>query len=280
MRIRAGVAGVLLFTLGRAQTVEPAFAAASIRPAQNVRSTTFGSVEFKPGGRLIAVAANVRQLVNAAYGLTGSWRVRLGPRCPAWIDSERFDVEAVVEEGAIPERLDNAQLREKMQPLLQRLLAERFNLVIRREPKELPVYKLTVAKPGAKLTESPISEAECRTSSDCHRLLGNRMQGLRGTAVSIADLAFALETGADRPVVDATGIPGLFAMQVAPFATLKLYLDDFLDSLPAGVPRPPPEPYKPSLSSVLEKDFGLLFLPARAQIEITQIESVSRPSSN
>ena len=210
-RIRAGVVGVLLFTLGHAQNAAPAFAAASIRPKPNAQNAFFGRVEFKPGGRLIAVAASVHQLVNAAYGLTGSWRVRVGPRCPAWIDSERFDVEAVVEEGAIPEHLDNAQLRERMQPLLQRLLAERFNLVIRREPKELPVYQLTVAKSGAKLTESPISEAECRTSSDCHRVFGNRMQGLRGTAVSIADLAFALETGADRPVVDATRIPGLFA---------------------------------------------------------------------
>jgi uncharacterized protein (TIGR03435 family) len=96
----------------------------------------------------------------------------------------------------------------------------------------------------------------------------------------MADLAFALETWADRPVVDATGIPGLFAVQVAPFANLKLYLDDFIESLPEGVPRPPPEPYKPSLSSLLEKDFGLRLLPARAEVETIQIESVSRPTPN
>jgi uncharacterized protein (TIGR03435 family) len=275
-RIRVGVVGLLLVTLGRAQTVEPAFAAASIKSSHAI----FGRVEFKPGGRLTAVGVNVGQLVNAAYGLTGSGRLRKGPGCPGWIDSERFDVEAVAEEGTIPEHLDNAQLRERMQPLLQRLLAERFKLVIRREPKELPVYELTVAKSGAKLTEAPISEAQCRTSNDCHRVLGARMQGLRGTAVSMADLAFALETWAERPVVDATGMPGLFAVQVAPFANMNPHLNDFVDSLPEGVPRPPPEPYKPSLSSVLEKDFGLRLLPARAQIEIIQIESVSRPSPN
>jgi uncharacterized protein (TIGR03435 family) len=106
------------------------------------------------------------------------------------------------------------------------------------------------------------------------------MQGMRGTAVSMADLAFALETWTDRPVVDATGIRGLFAVQVAPFANMNPHLNDFVDSLPEGVPRPPPEPYKPSLSSVLEKDFGLRLLPGRAQIEIIQIESVSKPSAN
>ncbi|HYL77462.1 MAG TPA: TIGR03435 family protein [Bryobacteraceae bacterium] len=211
------VFGLLLFTLARAQTVEPTFAAASIRPSHAI----FGRVEFKSGGRLTAVGVNVSQLVNAAYGLTGSGRLRKGSGCPLWIDSERFDLDAVAEEGTIPEHLDNAQLRERMQPLLQRLLAKRLHLVIRREPKELPVYELTVAKSGAKLAEAPISEAECRTSSDCHRVLGDRMQGLRGTAVSMADLAFALETWSDRPIVDASGIPGLFAVQLKPFATLK-----------------------------------------------------------
>jgi len=275
--IRVVVAGVWFLMFARAQNVAPAFAAASIKPKQNAM---FGKVEFKPGGRLTAVAASVYQLVNAAYGLTGSWRLRKGPNCPAWVDSERFDVEAIAEDGTIPERLDNGQLRERMQPLLQRLLAERFNLVTRREPKELSVYKLTVAKSGTKLLPSSISDAECRTLNDCHRFFGSRMQGLRGSDVSIADLAFALETWSDRPVVDATGIPGLFAIQVSPFANLKVYLDDPLASLPEDRPRPPPEPYKPSLPSVLEKDLGLILVRTRAQIEIIQVVSISRPSPN
>lgn len=71
-RIRVGLVGLLLFTPGDAQPADPAFAAASIRPKQNAQNTIFGRVEFKPGGRLTAVAASIFQLVNAAYGLTGS----------------------------------------------------------------------------------------------------------------------------------------------------------------------------------------------------------------
>ena len=119
-------------------------------PLHRLKPTTlrgFGRVEFKPGGRLTAISVSVYQLVNAAYGIAGS-SPRMGKcqNCPSWIDSEKFDVEAIAEQGVVPERLDTAQLRYVMQPMHQRWLAERFNLVIRHEPKEMPVYELTVAK--------------------------------------------------------------------------------------------------------------------------------------
>lgn len=279
-RICAVVVGVLVFAFAftRAQTVDPAFDAVSIKPT-TLRG--FGRVEFKPGGRLTAINVSVHQLASAAYG--SSWRLSIGPNCPKWIDSEKFDIEAVAEEGVIPERLDNAQLRKIMQAMLQRLLAERFKLVVRHEAKEMPIYELTVAKAGSKLTEAPISEAECRTSIDCHQVLGDRLRGLHGTAVNMADLVFALETGSGRPVVDATGLVGLFSVEVKPFADMRPELDDKLDAYLAAhpeAPRPPAEPFKPTLSSVLEKDFGLLLRPARARIETIQIESVDRPSAN
>jgi len=279
-RICAGFAGLLLFTLARSQTPEPAFAVASIKPNESrpFGNPRFGLVEFKSGGRLTATAASVYVLVKAAYGLSTE-RIGKGPKCPDWAVSQRFDVEAVAEEGTIPERLDSTQLRERMQPLLQRLLAERYGLVIRRVPKEMPVYELTVAKSGAKLTEAPISAEECRTSYDCHRILGDRLRGLHGSAVTMGDLAFALEKWSDRPIINATGIEGLFALEVRPYADMKPILEDFPESLPEKQ-RPPPEPFKPSLSSILEKDLGLLLVHGRAQIETIQIESVSRPSPN
>ena len=105
------------------------------------------------------------------------------------------------------------------------------------------------------------------------------MRGLRGTAVSMTDLVFALEAGSDRPMVDATGIVGLFSMEVRPFATLKPHLDDYLASIPEAR-RPPAEPVKPSLFSILEKDFGLLLRPAKARVETLLIETVKMPSAN
>ena len=274
--INAGIVGLLLFSSAQAQTADPAFAAVSIKQATLRR---YGGVEFKPGGRLTANDVSIYQLVNAAYGLTGTERVRTGANCPNWIDSEHFDVEAVAQEGVIPDNLGTAQLRERMQPLLRQLLADRFQMVIRREPKEMPVYMLTMAKSGVKLTKASISDAECGASIDCHHFSGNRMRGLRGAAVSMTDLAFALEAGSNRPMVDATGIVGLFSMEVRPFATLKPQLDDYLESIPEAQ-RPPAEPVKPSLFSVLEKDFGLLLRPSKARVETLLIETVKMPSAN
>lgn len=276
-----GVAGVLAFAFisARAQAAEPVFATVSIKPS---KIQGYGAVEFKPGGRLIAINVTVQQLVNAAYGST-SWRLSTNPNCPRWIASERFDVQAVAEEGAVPESISNARLRKTMEPMLQKLLADRFKLVMQRVPKDVPVFELTVAKSGPKLTEAAMSEVECQNSPDCHKISGNSLQGFRGPAASMTDLAFAIETGAGRPVVDATGIVGLFSIIVKPFVGLRdELLNEKLNDLMAAhpdAPRPPSGP-QASLASILEKDLGLSIHTARARIETIQIDSVEKPSEN
>lgn len=123
-RILAAVGGLLVFALvrARAQPAESNFAAVLIKPTT---LNEYGKVEFKSGGRLTAINVTFYQFANAAYGR--SWRLNTGPNCPKWIESEKFDVEAVAEEGRIPERLDNAQLRQRMQAMLQQLLTSGSN---------------------------------------------------------------------------------------------------------------------------------------------------------
>lgn len=217
-RMCVSVFGLLLVSLVRAQPAEPAFAAASIKPDKRgpFGNPSFGLVEFKPGGRLTATAASVSVLVKAAYGLAGTARIGKGPHCPDWVDSERFVVEAVAEEGAIPERLDSAQLRKRMEPMLQRLLAERFGLAIRRVPKEMPVYQLTVATSSARLTEAPVTEEECRISYDCHRIVGDRLHSLNATAATMGDLASALEKWSDRPILTRLAFKDCFLCKCGP----------------------------------------------------------------
>ena len=64
---------------------------------------------------------------------------------PAWLDMERFDVNATMP----PETT-----KEQFRAMLQNLLAERFKLAIHRETKELPMYSLVVAKNGPKMKAS------------------------------------------------------------------------------------------------------------------------------
>jgi len=64
---------------------------------------------------------------------------------PGWLDNARFDFMA-----KIPPGTTKAALRI----MLQNLLADRFKLTIHREKKEMPVYELTVARNGSKLSEA------------------------------------------------------------------------------------------------------------------------------
>ena len=58
---------------------------------------------------------------------------------PSWVTSERYDVDA---------RAEGDATFEEMRPMLQSLLADRFNLALRRETRQLPVYELVTARNG------------------------------------------------------------------------------------------------------------------------------------
>jgi uncharacterized protein (TIGR03435 family) len=70
---------------------------------------------------------------------------------PAWMRSERYDIEAKAE--------GNPTAREMQGPMLRALLEDRFKLKVHLEAREGPVYELTVAKSGFKL--QPMKEGSC-----------------------------------------------------------------------------------------------------------------------
>ena len=59
---------------------------------------------------------------------------------PSWIDSERFDVLAKAE-GDLPRGPDSP-----LPSMIRALLAERFNLVVHTEKRDLPIYALVIAR--------------------------------------------------------------------------------------------------------------------------------------
>src|SRR5580658_4554579 len=116
-----------------------------------------------------------------------------------------------------PRMLQPRCFATKTRLMLQALLAERFHLTIRRETKEMSVYELVVAKNGPKLQKS---ERDCAANDTaCHWFSGNPTR-LLGTGVDMSDLALILSHDSGRPVLDKTGIPGLFDMKLQwnPFA--------------------------------------------------------------
>jgi uncharacterized protein (TIGR03435 family) len=72
---------------------------------------------------------------------------------PHWMEGERFEITAKVPAGTT---------KEQFRAMKQNLLAERFQLKLRHESRDLPQYELIVAKGGPKFKESepPKKDAE------------------------------------------------------------------------------------------------------------------------
>jgi bla regulator protein blaR1 len=201
----------------------PAFAVASIKPSQpDARGIT---LQFLPGGRLVVTNLPLVIIIATAYNLPFQSPRLIGG--PTWIRSERFDIEATAEKGAIPAGMSSEARRLKMIAMLQTLLADRFQLAVRRETKEMPVYAVTVAKDGPKLEKAKVEEKDCpeaRTADGfaCHEFTGGQGRGLHGQAVDISDLVRYVENWAERPVIDRTGLKGLYRIETSPWIPMRV----------------------------------------------------------
>jgi uncharacterized protein (TIGR03435 family) len=91
--------------------------------------------------RFEARGATMVDLIGLAWDVPGD-RVSGGP---AWLDTDRFDVIAQAPAGST---------REQMNAMLQALLAERFELKVHQDSRDVAGFAMTVAKGGAKMKKS------------------------------------------------------------------------------------------------------------------------------
>jgi uncharacterized protein (TIGR03435 family) len=232
-----------------------------------------------PGGRFTATNNTVRTLILNAYGISSSPYLLQGG--PGWIDSARYDIDAKAGADAIPAGTSNRVLWEKTRLMLQALLADRFKLSIRRETKEMPAYQLLVAKNGARLQKS---DRDCDASvTACHGFSGNPTR-LSGSGVDMYDLALILSSYSDRPVIDRSGIQGLFDLKLQwnPFAA-RPQAADVIPRSPAAEAREGPRPdlaSLPTLFDALEQQLGLKLESHKGPVEVYVIDHVERPFEN
>jgi uncharacterized protein (TIGR03435 family) len=170
---------------------QPAFEVASVKPhKQDVagESRSRESIDTVPGV-LTVRNASLNSCIKWAY-LVRDYQIS----GPAWLNEERYDITA---KAAGPARLD------ELRRMLRTLLAERFSLQLHREAKELPVYRLVAAKSGPKLHKAePGGNTSIQGENGSFVFRGTSMEQL---AEDLSGL-----TQVDGPVLDRTGIPGVF----------------------------------------------------------------------
>lgn len=267
----------------------PVFEAASVKPhGSSADRTTFMPPSILPGGRFVSKFA-VSTVISWAYKLPTNPSVRLSGM-PDWTRSinDSYDIEAT---GVMPDGLSTEARADRMRLMVQALLADRFKLAMHREAKEMPVYEVVVAKGGPKLQAADIQEKDCPEAAApitlpapspatpmpdlCHSFNGGQGRGLHGRAVTIADVAAYVENWAGRPLLDKTGLKGLYRIETSPWR-------------PVDAPAPPPGAKAdngadmadlPTLFEVFDR-LGLKLESQKDMADVYVIDHMERPSEN
>jgi uncharacterized protein (TIGR03435 family) len=271
--------GVLNAPPMRAQTqpeARPAFEVASVKPSS--ADSRGVELDFAPNGRFTARGVPLLFLVSSAYNVPFQ-----GPRLTGLdreIAYERYDIEATAEPGAIPAGASTLARETKMKLMLQRLLEDRFKMKVLRETKVMPMYAVIVGKNGPKLTKAKIEEKDCPVSAAdngirCHNFSGGMGRGLHAQAINMQDLVDAVSNWADKPVVDRTGLEGLFQIDTEGWVPM--------------LPRPPggnpdeekafADPARPTLYMIFDR-LGLKMEASTGPIETVTVLHVEKPTEN
>lgn len=241
------------------------FEVASIKP--NAANDHRVMVRMQPGGRYSATGMSTRMLITQAFDLR-EFQV-IG--APDWTASDRFDINAKAESSV--ERITPAQLR----PMLKSLLVERFQLKYHEETKELPVYKLVVAKGGAKLKPSAAPQGAPSGQPAPQMMRVGRGQ-LNANAATVASVARMISMQLGRDVIDNTGLEGNYDVNLE-WTPEPGQGGGFPGPLPPGAV-PPADNNGPTLFTALQEQLGLRLESAKAPVTVLVIDSIAKPSEN
>jgi uncharacterized protein (TIGR03435 family) len=247
------------------------YSVASIKPAKSGDRRRPG-IEFLPGGRFRLTNMPLFVVLATAYQIPFQSREALEQRIkgiPDWMFSASYDMEVTTAAPA-PPGLSTKARNERIRFMLQAVLADRLKLRMRREGAEMTMYALKVGSRGVHLEPAKIREQDCveaapfgsldLTTPGCHQFLGGQGRGLRGSAVDMADLAAYVSNWSELPVVDQTGLSGLYQIQTEGWGSSESPSDRTLDE-------------------VLDR-LGLKLVRKRAQLEVFVVEHAERPSEN
>jgi uncharacterized protein (TIGR03435 family) len=278
----------------------PSFEVASIKPNPGCeKNPPPGPGTFTPSPDRVEIpCTNLKTLIMIAYG-TYADGVTIDPQRlhmeggPSWMQSEYYSVSAKAD--APP-----AHSQMMLGPMLQALLEERFRLKTHREPREMPVYAITVAKGGLKL--QPLAEVACTPIDEVHMVerkaedfcgtlrirpteTGNTMMDMSGSTMT--QFAQGLSRLAGRTVIDRTGIEGQFNfhLEFTPDPGMPTFGPPGMrppnDGSAADSSSPlPPTGSGPDLFVALREQMGVKLSSEKAPVSVLIIDHVEKPTTN
>jgi uncharacterized protein (TIGR03435 family) len=186
---------------------------------------------------------------------------------PGWMETERYDIDARYPAETRP---------EEFSLMLQKLLADRFHLVLHRETREMSRYSLVVAKGGPKLSPpqklpeykddeerkaAREKQAKAILEAMRRRPRTGPYRGLGPANTTMAKLAENLSGYLDRPVTDYTGLEGSYSFS----------LEWSPEESAAAV-----ENSLPSIFAAVQEQLGLKLEPEKGPVEFLVIERAEK----
>ena len=202
----------------------------------------------------------VRTLLAAAYNL--SLNEVLGG--PALVDSDHWSIVAKTPEPR--------PTLEQQMVMLRQLLADRFQVRFHREPKEMPIYRLSVAKGGPKLEPTTLDpDANPAGPPPLIFVVSLPVLKLAARYASMDDFATLLQRALEQPVADETGLTGRYDFDLEFTPDETLYGGAFKGAEDAS---------KPGLLAALRDQLGLKLNATRGPVSALVIDHAERPSDN
>ncbi len=311
------VAVPIVFGLARGQQDTPSspavaalaasakFDVASIKPLAPSGPRMFFRIMDSPDTKFSASGATVKLLVQIAYGVQDS-QIEGGPN---WINSERFEIEAKsdsdLDEAIKKLGRDDASLVKHH--MLQQLLADRFNLKVHHETRQLPIYALIVAKNGPRLEVAkeddalppgagPTTPGDHGLQQGVRMQMGGGEQHLDFADAPIALLVKVMSQQLGRTVIDKTGLTGKynFSLHWAPDPSMGGMMGGPGPGPGPGPGAAPggnapigggggsltPDSSGPSIFTALQEQAGLKLDSEKGPVDVIVIDSVDHPSAN
>jgi uncharacterized protein (TIGR03435 family) len=285
---------VTLFAGAAGQTAgdKPAFDVASVKPNKSTGEPTSnfplgpGNVYVPNGGYFSAANYPLVTYILFAYKISGYQSQALIPQLPAWVTTDRFDIQA---------RVKGNPTKDEMRLLMQSLLADRFKLAIHTATREVPAFGVLLVKAGktGPLLQPHPDGASCSsTASDttpplkaagkfptlCGGIFnmppsapGRVRVGARNVGMGVIASALTLMGNLGRPVMDQTGLSGNFDF------AMEWTIEP--DDVPPGVDFQP-DPSGPSFQAALKDQLGLRLESQKGSAEVIVVDHVERPTEN
>jgi bla regulator protein blaR1 len=278
--ILVGVLSAPAIMAQAATETSPSFEVVSIKPNRSGNGPI--SRQF-PASGFSATNITAKELIIIAYKLTSDDQLS---GAPSWITSEKYDVSAKIEDS-LAEKLQKFsfdQRMEQMRLMIQSLLADRFQMKVSHETKEIPVFVLIVAKNGSKLTPSK-SPARGPDGTFPPGPAGSHMTGERrgqltvnGLPITVLADMLSRQLGG-RAVLDETGLKGDYdiILNWNPENSIEVGTGD--DNQGSGSVRLP-ESSGASLFTALQEQLGLKLITKKSPMDTILIDHIEKPSGN